>query len=65
MDPLFWAEDSPASQVSEALTKEGNVTAAAPAVVNGDWVLFHPVYTPQELQAVEVGISDPLHYAPA
>ncbi|KAJ3484248.1 hypothetical protein NLI96_g5778 [Meripilus lineatus] len=47
-------KDSPASQVSEALTKEGNVTAAAPAVVNGDWVLFHPVYTPQELQAVEV-----------
>ncbi|KAL0064691.1 inducible alternative oxidase 2 [Marasmius tenuissimus] len=24
------------------------------AVVTGDWVLFHPVYTPEELKAVEV-----------
>jgi hypothetical protein len=22
--------------------------------VNGDWVLFHPVYSPEELKAVEV-----------
>lgn len=22
--------------------------------INGDWVLFHPVYTPDELKAVEV-----------
>jgi hypothetical protein len=22
--------------------------------INGDWVLFHPVYTPEELKAVEV-----------
>lgn len=25
-------------------------------MVKGDWVLFHPVYTPQELHAVEVGL---------
>jgi hypothetical protein len=23
--------------------------------ITGDWVLFHPVYTPSELKAVEVG----------
>ena len=22
--------------------------------INGDWVLFHPVYSPEELKAVEV-----------
>lgn len=25
--------------------------------VKGDWVLFHPVYTPEELKSVEVNIS--------
>jgi hypothetical protein len=25
--------------------------------INGDWVLFHPVYTQEELKAVEVGGS--------
>lgn len=29
-------------------------TTAAPPAVHGDWVLFHPVYTPEELRAVEV-----------
>lgn len=24
------------------------------AEIKGDWVLFHPVYTPDELRAVEV-----------
>jgi hypothetical protein len=25
-----------------------------PGIVKGDWVLFHPVYTPKELTSVEV-----------
>ena len=25
--------------------------------VTGDWVLFHPVYTPEELRSVQVGIA--------
>lgn len=27
--------------------------------INGDWVLFHPVYSPEELKAVEVSDGDP------
>ena len=26
--------------------------------VRGDWVLFHPVYSPEELKAVQVSICD-------
>lgn len=28
--------------------------------INGDWVLFHPVYSPEELKAVEVSHGDPI-----
>ena len=31
------------------------VKASEKQHVTGDWVLFHPVYTPSELKAVEVG----------
>ena len=37
----------------------------ASSVIRGDWVLFHPVYTPEELKAVEVGgvlSSSPARY---
>lgn len=29
-----------------------------PAMVQGDWVLFHPVYSPEELKAVQVQYLD-------
>ena len=38
---------------SQALTKQDGVSTV-PTMVRGDWVLFHPVYTPEELKAVEV-----------
>jgi len=31
--------------------------------INGDWVLFHPVYTPEELKAVEVLHRNPLTFS--
>ncbi|EIN12586.1 alternative oxidase [Punctularia strigosozonata HHB-11173 SS5] len=36
-----------------ALTKPDAVSTV-PSKIKGDWVLFHPVYTPEELKAVEV-----------
>jgi len=36
-----------------AITQPGAVSTV-PTMVRGDWVLFHPVYTPEELRAVEV-----------
>jgi len=41
------------SPSSEILTKTDAVSTV-PTMFKGDWVLFHPVYTPQELKAVEV-----------
>lgn len=35
------------------LTKADGVSTV-PTMVRGDWVLFHPVYTEEELRAVEV-----------
>lgn len=35
------------------LTKVDDVSTVPP-MVRGDWVLFHPVYTQEELKAVEV-----------
>lgn len=46
---LGFVEDMPASQ----LTKPDAVSTV-PSMVHGDWVLFHPAYTPEELKAVEV-----------
>ena len=42
----FFTEDVTAT-ISEESTD-------VPSVVKGDWVLFHPVYSPSELKAVEV-----------
>ncbi|GLB38455.1 putative alternative oxidase [Lyophyllum shimeji] len=41
-----------ASQASQ-LTR-ADAVSTVPTMVRGDWVLFHPVYTPDELRAVEV-----------
>jgi ubiquinol oxidase len=43
----------PAASGSQALTVPDGVSTV-PTMVRGDWVLFHPVYTPEELKAVDV-----------
>ena len=41
------------------LTTPGAVSTLPPVSrVEGDWVLFHPVYTPDEVKAVEVCSSN-------
>ncbi|EMD39933.1 hypothetical protein CERSUDRAFT_92418 [Gelatoporia subvermispora B] len=37
----------------ELLTKD-DATTTIPTMVKGDWVLFHPVYTPEELRSVQI-----------
>jgi len=37
------------------LTKpKQSAASTVPIMVHGDWVLFHPVYSPEELKAVQV-----------
>ncbi|KAJ7929586.1 alternative oxidase-domain-containing protein [Mycena leptocephala] len=38
---------------SSQLTK-ADAVSTVPTMVRGDWVLFHPVYTPEEMRAVQV-----------
>ncbi|TFK73573.1 mitochondrial alternative oxidase [Pluteus cervinus] len=62
-------QDRPAtaSDAVEELRKE-NAVSTVPNIFRGDWVLFHPVYTPEELKSVQVlhreakTISDKLAY---
>ena len=44
------------AQVADQVMKGGLETVVKPTGPGdrGDWVLFHPVYTPSELKAVEV-----------
>lgn len=46
------AEDSSSTTPSQ-LTK-ADAVSTVPTMVRGDWVLFHPVYTQEELKSVEV-----------
>ena len=48
---------SPCPDDSKAVSvpDPSNKPLGQPPVLKGDWVLFHPVYTPEELRAVEVG----------
>jgi len=39
---------------SDAASTVNIQTSGVNSKVHGDWVLFHPVYTPEELNAVEV-----------
>lgn len=52
-------DDHPNSAPNNAsgsqLTKPDAVSTV-PSTVRGDWVLFHPVYTQEELKAVEVNM---------
>ena len=51
-------EDKKASQ--SALTQVDAVSTV-PQEVRGDWVLFHPVYSQEEMESVEVHcVSSPL-----
>ncbi|KAF8205981.1 alternative oxidase-domain-containing protein [Mycena galopus ATCC 62051] len=60
------AQEQPTPSPSQ-LTKADGVSTV-PTMVRGDWVLFHPVYTPEEMRAVDVlhrdarTISDKLAY---
>lgn len=44
------SEDLAAQKKGRAVDSEEPGTATS---IHGDWVLFHPVYTPEELKAVE------------
>lgn len=39
---------------SQLTKSKQSVTSTVPIMVHGDWVLFHPVYSPEELKAVQV-----------
>ena len=61
--------DPPHLDDSKALTipdpsKQTHELLPASSVLRGDWVLFHPVYTPEELKAVEVGGALPSIFSP-
>ncbi|KAJ7347869.1 AOX, alternative oxidase mitochondrial precursor [Mycena albidolilacea] len=53
---------------STSQLKKPDAVSTVPTMVRGDWVLFHPVYTPEEMRAVQVlhkdakTISDKLAY---
>ncbi|KAG6890785.1 hypothetical protein C0995_003215 [Termitomyces sp. Mi166 len=50
---LCATEDSATAAHATAITQPDAVSTV-PTMARGDWVLFHPVYTPEELRAVEV-----------
>ncbi|KAJ7674062.1 alternative oxidase-domain-containing protein [Mycena polygramma] len=41
-------------QESASLLTKPDAVSTVPTMVRGDWVLFHPVYTPEEVKAVHV-----------
>jgi hypothetical protein len=53
LEELPVSSSNPSTQL---LTKADGVSTV-PTMIRGDWVLFHPVYTPEELKAVEVCCS--------
>jgi len=59
----------PNSLPKPALVTQPDAVSTVPTMVRGDWVLFHPVYTEEELRGVEVlhqeakTIPDKLAYA--
>ncbi|KAG2039605.1 AOX, alternative oxidase mitochondrial precursor [Suillus americanus] len=48
----FHIKDSATSK--QGLTTPDAVSTLPPTIVRGDWVLFHPVYSQEEIKAVEV-----------
>jgi len=53
LEELPVSSSNPSTQL---LTKADGVSTV-PTMIRGDWVLFHPVYTPEELKAVEACCS--------
>ena len=43
----------------KALTHDDAVSTLPTSMMKGDWVLFHPVYSPDELRSVEVRLCGP------
>ncbi|KAG5648285.1 hypothetical protein DXG03_004855 [Asterophora parasitica] len=50
----FTIEDLPKSSSHATALTQPDAVSTIPTMVRGDWVLFHPVYTQDELKAVEV-----------
>jgi hypothetical protein len=51
--PQLVASEDSSPVKNQALTK-ADAVSTVPSKIHGDWVLFHPVYTAEELKAVEV-----------
>ncbi|KAG5351683.1 hypothetical protein C0989_005276 [Termitomyces sp. Mn162] len=51
-----YSKDSVAAKNATAIT-QADAVSTVPTMVRGDWVLFHPVYTPEELRSVEESLS--------
>jgi hypothetical protein len=48
--PISFAD----AESDDSMPVTSSSTAATPELIHGDWVLFHPVYEPGEVDAVEV-----------
>jgi len=48
----------PSSNETTSELKKPNAVSTVPKKFRGDWVLFHPVYTPDELKSVQVRLCD-------
>ena len=42
---------------NESQLTKPDAVSTVPSTIRGDWVLFHPVYTQEELKAVEVCLA--------
>jgi hypothetical protein len=42
------------AESDDSMPVTSSSTAATPELIHGDWVLFHPVYEPGEVDAVKV-----------
>lgn len=55
VDTFCRLEDQVNASSSPSPLATPDAVSTVPEMVRGDWVLFHPVYSPDELKAVEVG----------
>ncbi|KJA24062.1 hypothetical protein HYPSUDRAFT_39201 [Hypholoma sublateritium FD-334 SS-4] len=52
--PVHPQENPGSSSMHTSPLTKHDAVSTVPGLVRGDWVLFHPVYSPEELRAVEV-----------
>ena len=57
--PLLSDAKPPAAAGNGQVLQKESAVSTVPTMHKGDWVLFHPVYTPDELKAVEVVHHEP------